>query len=76
MRPSLARLTTATFPSNFADRGPHSCDAFLLGDAGLTRVTHPLICTVSGHRVAFVERRGSYREHRCVDCGHTFGWTA
>jgi len=49
---------------------------FLLADAGLTRVTHPLICTVSGHRVAFVERRGSYREHRCLDCGHTFGWTA
>jgi hypothetical protein len=31
---------------------------------------------VSGHRVAFVERRGSYREHRCLDCGHTFGWVA
>ena len=57
----------------------YACDcghSFLLADAGLTRVTHPLICTLSGHRVAFVERRGSYREHRCLDCGHTFGWTA
>jgi len=57
----------------------YACDcghSFLLADAGLTRVTHPLICTLTGHRVAFVERRGSYREHRCLDCGHTFGWTA
>lgn len=50
--------------------------SFLLAPRGLARVTHPLICAVSGHRVVFVERRQAYREHRCVDCGHTFGVAA
>jgi len=50
--------------------------SFLLAPRGLAKVTHPLICTVSGHRVVFVERREAYREHRCVDCGHTFGVAA
>jgi DNA-directed RNA polymerase subunit RPC12/RpoP len=49
---------------------------FLLAARGLSRVTHPLRCTSSGHRVVFVEQRESYREHRCVDCGHTFGVAA
>lgn len=49
---------------------------FLLSARGLSRVTHPLRCTLSGHRVAFLERREGYREHRCVDCGHTFGVAA
>jgi DNA-directed RNA polymerase subunit RPC12/RpoP len=55
----------------------YACDCghtFLLTEEGLSRVTHPLVCRVSGHRVAFVERRGHYLEHRCLDCGHTFGW--
>lgn len=46
--------------------------SFLLAGEGLTRVAHPLVCRVSGHNVAFVERRGRYREHRCLDCGHPF----
>jgi DNA-directed RNA polymerase subunit RPC12/RpoP len=50
--------------------------SFLLAARGLARITHPLVCTVSGHRVAFVERRERYREHRCVDCGHPFGVAA
>jgi DNA-directed RNA polymerase subunit RPC12/RpoP len=50
--------------------------SFLRAGRGLSRVTHPLRCTASGHRVAFVERRDDYREHRCVDCGHTFGVAA
>lgn len=57
----------------------YGCDcghSFLLTAKGLTRVTHPFICRMSGHRVAFVERRGQYHEHRCLDCGHTFGWMA
>jgi DNA-directed RNA polymerase subunit RPC12/RpoP len=49
---------------------------FLLAARGLARVHHPLVCTASGHRVVFVERRDDYREHRCVDCGHTFGVAA
>jgi DNA-directed RNA polymerase subunit RPC12/RpoP len=49
---------------------------FLLAERGLARVHHPLVCTASGHRVVFVERRDAYREHRCVDCGHTFGVAA
>jgi DNA-directed RNA polymerase subunit RPC12/RpoP len=59
--------------TEYACRCGHS---FLLAPRGLTKVTHPLVCTVSGHRVSFVERRASYREHRCVDCGHTFGVAA
>ena len=50
--------------------------SFLLAAPGLARVTHPLVCTLTGHRVRFVERRDAYREHRCVDCGHTFGVVA
>ena len=46
---------------------------FLLAARGLAKVHHPLRCTSSGHRVSFVEEREGYREHRCVDCGHTFG---
>ena len=59
------------------DAGHPRCGhSFLLAPRGLAKVTHPLICTVSGPRVAFVERREAYREHRCVDCGHTFGVAA
>jgi DNA-directed RNA polymerase subunit RPC12/RpoP len=50
--------------------------SFLLAERGLARVTHPVKCALSGHRVTFVERREAYREHRCVDCGHTFGVAA
>ena len=46
---------------------------FLLAARGLARVHHPLRCTSSGHRVSFLEEREGYREHRCIDCGHTFG---
>ena len=46
--------------------------SFLLVEEGLTHVHHPLVCRISGHRVTFVQRRGSYREHRCLDCGHPF----
>jgi DNA-directed RNA polymerase subunit RPC12/RpoP len=48
----------------------------LLAPRGLSKVRHPLVCTLSGHRVTFVERRDAYREHRCRDCGHTFGVAA
>lgn len=50
--------------------------SFLLAPRGLSKVRHPLVCTLSGHRVTFVERRDAYREHRCRDCGHTFGVAA
>ncbi len=46
---------------------------FLRTARGLPRATHPLVCTLSGHRLRLVEARGDYREHRCIDCGHTFG---
>ena len=46
--------------------------SFLLAKTGLTKVHHPLVCRVSGHRVTFVQRRGGHREHRCLDCGHPF----
>jgi DNA-directed RNA polymerase subunit RPC12/RpoP len=59
--------------TEYACRCGHS---FLLAGRGQGKVTHPLVCTLSGHRVVFVERRGTYREHRCVDCGHTFGVVA
>lgn len=53
----------------------YACDcghSFLLAAGGLTHVHHPLVCRVTGHRVTFVERRGNYQEHRCLDCGHPF----
>jgi hypothetical protein len=55
----------------------YACDcghSFLLACTGLAKVTHPLVCLASGHRVRFVERRGVVREHRCLDCGHPFLW--
>lgn len=58
--------------TEYACRCGHS---FLRAARDLKRVTHPLACTVSGHRVVFVEARGPYREHRCLECGHTFGVT-
>ncbi|HUG52543.1 MAG TPA: hypothetical protein VMR21_03040 [Vicinamibacteria bacterium] len=45
---------------------------FLVEGRGRRRVTHPLVCVASGHRVGFLTRRDGLREHRCVDCGHTF----
>jgi len=47
--------------------------SFLRAARALRRISHPLVCAVSGHRVVFVEAREAYREHRCLDCGHTFG---
>ena len=41
---------------------------------GLARVTHPPVCTVAGHFIRLVERRDGYAEHRCRNCGHTFGF--
>lgn len=47
---------------------------FLRRARGLSLVTHPPACAVLGHFVRFVERRGGYSEHACLNCGHTFGF--
>ena len=69
LRPSSPQVTVRDGLTEYACGCGHS---FLLAKDGLTHVHHPLVCRVSGHRVTFVQRRGSYREHRCLDCGHPF----
>jgi hypothetical protein len=49
---------------------------FLKPERGLTRVTHPPICTIAGHFITFVERRAGFDEFVCRNCGHTFCFTA
>ena len=54
----------------------YACDcghSFLLAEKSLTRIAHPLVCRATGHRVAYVDKRSGYLEHRCLNCGHTFG---
>jgi DNA-directed RNA polymerase subunit RPC12/RpoP len=66
---SVHRVTARDGLTEYACGCGHS---FLLAQEGLTHIAHPLVCRMSGHRVTFVQRRGSYQEHRCLDCGHPF----
>ena len=66
---AVHRVTVRDGLTEYACGCGHS---FLLAQDGLRRVHHPLVCRASGHRVVFVQQRGSYREHRCVRCGHPF----
>lgn len=49
---------------------------FLLEAPGLWRIRHPAVCVMAGHFVRFVEHRAGHDEHRCRNCGHTFGFVA
>jgi len=53
----------------------YACDcghSFLKEDSGRSVVKHPLVCLFAGHYLRFTERRGSYDEYLCRNCGHTF----
>ena len=45
---------------------------FLKTDAALSRITHPIVCVLSGHFISFVARRHGYSEYVCRNCGHPF----
>ncbi len=70
--PSAMQSTAVTVRDGLTEYACGCGHSFLLAQDGLRRVHHPLVCRTSGHRVAFVQQRGSYREHRCVGCGHPF----
>jgi len=50
----------------------HCGHSFLLQAKGLTRVRHPLLCVMTGHRIRLLARRNEQLEFRCRDCGHPF----
>lgn len=53
----------------------YACDcghSFLKQDAGSSTVKHPPVCLFAGHYLHFTERRESYDEYLCRNCGHTF----
>lgn len=50
----------------------HCGHSFLLQAKGLTRVRHPLLCMMTGHRIRLLARRNGQLEFRCRDCGHPF----
>jgi DNA-directed RNA polymerase subunit RPC12/RpoP len=50
----------------------HCGHSFLLQARGLTRVRHPLLCVMTGHRVRPLARQNDQLEFRCHDCGHPF----
>jgi hypothetical protein len=56
----------------------YACDcghSFLKREAGRDEVKHPPLCLFAGHFLRFTERRGSYDEYLCRNCGHTFYFT-
>jgi 4-hydroxybenzoate polyprenyltransferase len=50
----------------------HCGHSFLLRAKGLTKVRHPLVCVLTGHRIGLLTRRSDDLEFRCRDCGHPF----
>jgi hypothetical protein len=50
----------------------HCGHSFLLQAKGLSRVRHPLLCVMTGHRIRPMARRNDLLEFRCRDCGHPF----
>jgi hypothetical protein len=57
----------------------YACDcghSFLKKEPEKTEVKHPPICLFAGHYLSFTERRGSYDEYLCRNCGHTFYFLA
>jgi hypothetical protein len=57
----------------------YACDcghSFLKPEPGRNEVKHPPVCLFAGHFLNFTERRGSYDEYLCRNCGHTFYFTA
>jgi DNA-directed RNA polymerase subunit RPC12/RpoP len=57
----------------------YACDcghSFLKSEPGRSEVKHPPICLFAGHFLNFTERRGTYDEYVCRNCGHTFYFVA
>lgn len=46
--------------------------SFLKTETVSLKVTHPLVCFFTAHRIRFVTRRRGYAEYVCRDCGHPF----
>jgi len=57
----------------------YACDcghSFLKAEPGRSEVKHPPVCLFAGHFLNFTERRGTYDEYLCRNCGHTFYFMA
>ncbi len=50
----------------------HCGHSFLLKAKEKTKVRHPLVCVLTGHRINLLTLRNGHLEFRCRDCGHPF----